>query len=157
MKEQTGQTLLEILLALGASVMILSAIAVIVVSSLNSTRFTKNQNLANQYAQEGIEIVRRTRDSGGWAGFPAGTYCLSSGSTSLPASSVPPCATANVGIFIRQIDIIASDCPGAGGGPSGSRVKSKVSWIDGKCPDNDYCHKVELISCFYNINQKPAP
>lgn len=71
MKKQRGQTLLETLLALGVCVIILSAITVIVISSLNSTQFTKRQNLASQYAQEGMEVVRKIRDSGGWPAFSA--------------------------------------------------------------------------------------
>ena len=157
-RSEGGQTLIEVLLALSASVLILSAIVVIVITSLSGTQFTKNQNLANQYAQEGIEIIRRIRDSGGWTGFSAidGRYCLSGGTTSLPPSS-PSCTTPNIGTdFIRQIDIGAahSDCPPGGAGPNGSKVASIVSWSDGKCPaSNEYCHKVELISCFYNVNQ----
>lgn len=161
-----GQTLLETLLALSASVLILSAVIVVVVSSLNGTQFTKNKNLANQYAREGIEIVRKIRDSGGWTGFSAinGRYCLSGGSASLPSSS-PSCTTPNIGgIFVREINVYNPlspeailDCLSGGPGSNGSKVTSIVSWSSGKCPAGNYCHKVQLISCFYNTDQKTAP
>lgn len=158
LKKQRGQTLLEILIALGASVFVLSAITVVVISSLSGTQFTKNQNLAKQYAQEGIEVVRRIRDSGGWTGFSTlnGRYCLSAGSTLLPSAS-PPCTTRNVGgVFVREIQIVAGNCP-SGGGPNGSTVTSTVSWADGKCTGNTYCHKVQLATCLHNVNFKAAP
>lgn len=154
----SGQTLLEVLIALSASVFMLSAITVIVASSLSGTQFTKNQNLSNQYAQEGIEVVRRIRDSDGWVAFSAlnGRFCLSGGSTSLPPPSTQ-CITPNIGsVFIRQIDITASDCP-SGGGSNGSRVTSAVFWADGKCSGNTYCHKVQLQTCLHNISSVLAP
>lgn len=161
---QSGQSLLEILIALSVSVMILSAIAAIVISSLNNTQLTKNQNLANQYAQEGIEVIRKIRDSS-WIDFtssyPNGRYCLPQGSiVPAPAGSCSP----NVGIFVRQIDINHNDsanCPPIPPPPvpNGSSVTLTTSWADGKCPtsgSNTYCHKVVLTTCFHNLNQKKA-
>lgn len=155
-QKEKGQTLLETLLALSVSVLILSAITVVVISSLNNAQFAKNQNLANQYAQEGIEVARKTRDSSGWTGFLAfnvNHYCLSQSQTNLIARLGVSCGQ-NVGIFVRGIDIEhdnSTDCAGASS--NGSKITSTVSWSDGKCPvGNTYCHKVELVSCFYNID-----
>ncbi|MBI2028735.1 MAG: hypothetical protein HYT07_03960 [Candidatus Levybacteria bacterium] len=159
MKNQKGQTLLETLLALSAAVFILSAITSVVISSLSNTTFTKNQNLANQYAQEGLEVIRQIKSSS-WATFSglASNNCLPQ-SKILTASS--NCIMDGiVGIFIRAIDIdhVSSECPDSGGNPIGSKVASTVFWSDGKCPaGNPYCHKVEIISCFYNIEVKPTP
>lgn len=163
MRKEKGQSLLEVLIALSAAVLIISAIAVVVISSLSNTQFTKNQNLANHYAQEGIEVVRKIRDSS-WNNFDthvSGDYCLSQGETVLPTTPLPPgsnCAQ-NIGIFVREIDIerISAVCPG-GVNPNGSKVTSVVSWSDGKCPttgSNIYCHKVEIETCFHNVNTKP--
>lgn len=156
MKMQKGQTLLEVLVALGASVFILTAITVIVVTSLSGTQFTKNQNLANQYAQEGIEVVRRIRDSGGWTIFSAlnGSYCLAGGDTTLS----PSCNSPNIGgTFVRKVDIIGNskECPVPAS--NGSKVTSTVSWTDGKCASGTYCHKVQLTTCLHNVNFKTAP
>ena len=164
MRDQSGQTLLETLLALSVSVFILGAITTVVVSSLSSAQFTKNKNLAGQYSREGMEIVRKIRDSGTWTAFSGinGLYCLSSGSTSLPSSSAS-CPVPNIeGIFVREINITSSssDCPGPTPPPivpRGSKVISKVSWTDGKCPSNVYCHKAESTTCFYRFDVKEAP
>lgn len=160
MKNQSGQTLLETLLALSASVFILGAITAVVISSLNSAQFTKNKNLSGQYAREGMEIVRKVRDSGTWTAFSGinGLYCLSSGSTSLPSSSLVPCPV-NIGVtFVREINIVSNsgDCPSV---QNGSKVTAKVSWTDGKCPPagNIYCHKAEITTCFYRFDEKTAP
>lgn len=160
MRDQSGQTLLETLLALSVSVFILGAITAVVISSLNSVQFTKNHNLAGQYAREGMEIVRKVRDSVTWTAFSGinGLYCLSSGSTTLPSSSAS-CIAPNIGgIFIREINI-ASNSLGCRSVQNGSKVIAKVSWTDGKCPTggNIYCHKAEITTCFYRFDVKTAP
>ncbi|MBI3069818.1 MAG: hypothetical protein HYY87_00750, partial [Candidatus Levybacteria bacterium] len=58
-KVQKGQTLIEVLLALGTAVVVLSATVVAVLSALNNAQFSKNQSLATQYAQEGMEVMRK--------------------------------------------------------------------------------------------------
>lgn len=163
-KQQRGQTLLEILIALGASVFILSAIAVVVTTSLSGTQFTKNQNLANQYAQEGLEVVRRIRDFS-WANFLLlnnANYCLPQSQTNLTEKTGPNCTpTPNIGVFLREIQIIHAsvDClvPPPPVVSNGSKVRSTVFWSDGKCPGGAYCHKVELATCLHDINSTKAP
>lgn len=166
-----GQTLLEILLAFSVSILVLSAIIVGITTSLSNTQYTKNQNLANSYAQEGMAIVRRTRDSN-WTNFysKAGDYCLDQNSIILTSPSPPPqnCGQ-KIGIFMREVSIehSSSDCS-AGTPPTptpipsiiprGSKVTVKVSWSDSKCPvGTPYCHKVELLTCFSNTDQKQTP
>lgn len=158
---ERGQSLLEVLIALSASVSILGAITVVVISSLSNTQFTKNQNLANQYAREGIEVTRKVRDSSwiGFAAYSSGNYCLSQGSAVLPLSplAVGSACPQNVGIFVREISIghSSADCPNTIS--NGSKVTSRTSWSDGKCPAGNYCHKVALTTCFHNVNTKTAP
>ena len=158
---EDGQTLLETLLALSAAVFILSAITVVVISSLSNTTFTKNQNLANQYAQEGMEVIRQIK------GSSLATFSGLVSNNCLPQSkilvaSLDCIADGVVGIFRRAIDIehdSSTDCEDESVPPShGSKVTATVLWSDGKCPvGNRYCHKVELISCLYNLNLIPIP
>ncbi len=180
-KLQRGQTLLEVLLALSVVVLIIGAITVVVVNSLNNATFTKNQNLATQYAQEGIEYMRRKRDSS-WSDFFAINdtthWCL----PKLPANlEVRSGSNNNVGDcevegdikgegyhFVRSIEIDhsdSSDCPDNKPTPTpppvpppqvhGSEVTATVLWSDGKCPVGDpYCHEVRLVTCFYRIDHK---
>lgn len=163
---EAGQTLLEILLAFSVSIMVLSAIIFGVTASLSNTQYTKNQNLANSYAQEGMAVVRKIRDSS-WTQFllyTNSTYCIIKDAITL---SDPPglnCGQ-NVGIFSREVKfehnsqscIADPSCVGPAC-VKGSKTTVKVSWADNKCPvGTPLCHKVELITCFANADLKPTP
>ncbi len=181
---EVGQTLLEILLAFSVLILVLSAIVVGISTSLSNTQYTKNQNLANSYAQEGMAVVRQIRDSS-WnsisslSDYSTNTkYCIGPGLiltqlTSLNCLTQSPVPAG--GIFSREVrfEHNSSDCsagtpstptptptpPPPGSIPIFTKVTVIVSWSDNKCPsgDNIYCHKVELVSCFSNIDQKQAP
>ena len=170
MSKQEGQTLLEVLLAFSVSILVLGAIILGITTSLSNTQYTKNQGLANSYAQEGMAVIRQKRDSD-WNYFNAmaGSYCLDG---NLALTSSLNCGQ-NVGFFSRQIQIGAgntSDCVGINPTltvaetlsvrqPIGKKVTVAVSWSDNKCPadvGNPYCHKVEITTCLSNIDQKQA-
>ena len=157
MIKEKGQTLLEAMIGLGVAIAVVSAIVIAIISSLNNTQFSKNQNLANQYAQQGMEIVRKIRDAS-WANFSAYTstyYCLAQNSTVLTAKFGISCGQ-NVGIFVREIDIEhnSASCQSIF-----SKATIIVSWSDSKCTSTQdiYCHKITLISCFANNNAVPSP
>lgn len=165
-----GQTLIEVLLAFSASILILSAIIVGITTSLGNTQYTKNQNQANAYAQEGMAIVRKIRDSGWPPSSPF--YCLGPNTTLLtPTASQTLCRQLNflVGkIFAREVvfehnsdSCCSTNDASCTGGIKGSKVTVKVSWQDSKCPAgaavDPFCHNVELITCLSNIDQKQSP
>lgn len=158
---QAGQTLLEILLAFSVSILVLSAIVIGITTSLSNTQYAKNQNLANYYAKEAMAVVKQVRDSS-WTNFSSKIqpmYCLSQNSTILTEPNPPliNCGQ-NVGIFSREINFAHSSSDCSNGKISGSKVTIKVSWSDNKCPiGTPICHKVELITCFSNIDQKQEP
>ena len=169
MIKQKGQTLLEILLAFSVAILVLGAVIGGVITTLSNTQYTKNQNLARSYAQEGMDIVRGIRDSS-WPKFSSyttnTTYCISQNSPTLTDPSPPPsnCGQ-NLGIFMREVKFehasveckVAPTCSGDCLKKS-SKATVKVSWSDNKCPvGTPYCHKVELITCFSNIDEKPSP
>lgn len=161
-KAQNGQTLIEVLLALGTAVVVLSATVVAVLAALNNAQFSKNQNIATQYAQQGMEVMRNMRNSnwtlfsgyGGASGVTV-SYCLDQNSTELSGRNrtIQGCAGGsstngqNVGIFARRVDIEkdSSLC----GGSNQTKVTILVSWASNKCTDssNLYCHSVKLVSC----------
>jgi len=175
---EAGQTLIEILLAFSVSILVLSAIVVGITTSLSNTQYTKNQNLANSYAQEGMAVVRQIRDSS-WPNFSSYTtnitYCLGPNPMGLTPLAPPAlnCGAQSPvgGIFSREVTIvhykddISNGC--AAGTPTpppvgtgGSKVTVRVSWADSKCPagtGNPLCHNVELITCFSSIDLKPTP
>jgi hypothetical protein len=147
-----GQGLVEALIALGAAVVIISAITVAVVTAVNNSDYSKSQNLATGYAQQGMEIVKQDSQLD-WVSLQASisastVWCLPQGSTDF--SPVLPC-TVNIGErFVRQLDfdLPLSTCTGNGI----HRVTVTVKWTDGKCSSSlDYCHKVVLDSCIADI------
>lgn len=169
---ETGQTLLEMLLAFSVLVLVLSAAILGITTSLSNAQYTRNQNLANSYAKEGMTMVRQIRDSS-WDDFSkksAVNYCLPQDAVALSDYDGANCINGGkVGIFIRSVTLVhgSSDCS-AGSPPiptptppliqKGSKVTIKVSWSDSKCPaGNPFCDKVELITCFSNIDIKPTP
>ena len=154
---EKGATLIEALIALSVAVAIVSAIVVAVISSLSNAQFTRNQNQANHFAQEGMEIVRQIRNNS-WISFinlSSTYYCLDENSKALTTKGVSGCGQ-NIGIYIREINIEHNNSPSCVGT---SRVTSNVSWSDAKCTDvrNTFCHKVTLISCMGNNNAVPTP
>ncbi len=170
-KREKGQTIIEVLVALGASVAIITAVTIAVTSALSNSLYNKNQNLATQYAQQGMELMRQMRNAD-WITFsalggnPAVQYCLGSDGKLIAKVSGQGCKTStnsppdNLPPFAREVDIdnASSVCVS-----SILKVKVIVSWTDGKCQDDangnkTYCHNVSLSSCFSNvINTVPTP
>lgn len=59
---QRGQSLFEVVLALGVIAAITVGIVSLTVSSIRNAAFSKNKTLAGRYAQEAIEWLRSERD-----------------------------------------------------------------------------------------------
>lgn len=154
-----GQTLIEVLVALGVAIVLIFAITIIVINTLNNAVFSKNQNLATQIAQEGMELVRKQKQSN-QATFNSlsGDYCLGKEQTIL-SPKVIDCSQ-NVDIFKREIKINRSDL-GSCDTPSANDAKVIVTvlWFDNKCTStaNLFCHNVKLISCFSDVANIPTP
>lgn len=152
MGNMKGQTLIEVLVALATAGIVITAITVVVSASLNNAQFTKNQNAATNYAQQGMELVRQLRDSD-IVTFRtySGTYCLAKNQTTLgiPQST---CSSANVDIFTRSVVITQGGCAA-----NNAQVSVSVAWTDGKCPANSNCHKVPLVSCLSTVSSITAP
>lgn len=156
-----GQTLIEALAALAVAVTVVSAITIAALQALNNAQYSKNQNLATAYAQEGMEIVRQIRNKS-WTQFKAktrGAYCLPKGATDVTDGTPGPNPVCSVNIddlFIRQVIIEhnnALDCA------STSKVSVSVFWSDNKCTggSNLYCHQTQLVSCFSDFGVVPTP
>ncbi len=79
MKSQKGQSLFEVVLALGVITAITVGIVSLTVSSMRNASFSKNKTLAGRYAQEATEWLRNQRDFLGFTVFQGnavGTRCL---------------------------------------------------------------------------------
>ncbi|MCL5433256.1 MAG: prepilin-type N-terminal cleavage/methylation domain-containing protein [Patescibacteria group bacterium] len=162
---QKGQTIIEVLIALSVAVVVIAAISISVISALYNSQFSKNQNLATQYAQEGMEILRQIRNSD-WTEFSSysGSYCLDKGSDVLEVKDLGVTNGCSSGgsdntnidnFFARQIDVSRQDADCSG---NQTKVTATVSWSDNKCGrDKLFCHEVRLSSCFSDANLIEAP
>lgn len=164
---ELGQSLIEVLIALAASVAVVSAIVVTVITSLGNAQFTKNQNLATEYSRQGMEIVRQIAKNN-WNNFLTYTnrdYCLNKDSASICAMGSSNCGTPitcglNIdAIFSRQITIIqSSSVPASTYCTQSAEIVSSVLWSDSKCQaGNILCHEVKLRSCLADVNSVKAP
>lgn len=91
--DNNGQSLIEVIVAIGIVTLVLAGLVSAVTFSLSNSQFARNKALATKYAQEGMEWLRVQRDSN-WYAFnqmspdSGSLYCMSA----LPATitSLPP-------------------------------------------------------------------
>ena len=142
-----GATLIEVLIALAIASIVIVSVTVVSITSLSNAQYIRSSDQASKYAQEGIEIVRRIRNTN-YPGFRSysGTYCLGANARTfgLPQSS---CTVPNVGSFIRSVRVQQSAC-----GADVARATVTVSWDDGRCSGGSYCHRSDLISCLSTVS-----
>lgn len=151
-----GQSMLEVLVALGSAVIIITSITVAVITSLNNTKFGEKQNAATQYAQEGLDIARTLRDRDYLSFADLGTeYCLGDDDTLKNIDEESCEGRPNLGgDFIRtlQFNHDNNSCDAQNQNLTLTEVTSRVSWTDGKCGASEpYCHNVTLVTCFSDV------
>lgn len=172
-----GQTLIEVLIALTAAVVIIAAIVTAALNALTNSDFARDQNIATQYTQAGLEVIRDMRNesiaSVSASYLPDGTYCLAKDCTALESTNSScwlkslNCGQ-NVDKFVREVTVThgSADCNASptpvgqtGYLPSNVKFTIKTSWNDSKCTDtsNPFCHYVTLSSCFSDFTIQPAP
>jgi len=142
-----GQTLIETVLVGSIIAIIVSGISVLIVSSLSNAGFAKNQSLATQHSQDGLEVLRSIRNSNYavFAGYN-NTYCLEKDAKTLDTAT--DCSSPNIdNVFIRTVLIEPNSCE-----TNVSRATITVTWTDGKCSNGTFCHKSQLASCLSTIN-----
>ncbi len=149
---ERGQSIIEVLVALSVAVILISTAVAVVLTALKSSQNSKIRNQAYRYAQEGLETVRRMRDSN-FSEFNAreGEYCLDKDSHELTS----PCtqSVANVDMFLRKISITqTSDC-----GVGVASVSATVAWNDTDCTSGGFCHTVNAVTCLIQISPIPTP
>lgn len=153
---QQGQTLIETLAALAIIAIVISAISMLVITTLNNAKSDQYETLAAKYSQQGTEIVQQIRDTNYTAFETLNTasnmyYCLGKGQTSLGSQSTD-CSTNKVDNFIRTIQIQKDGC-----GTNVAQVTVTVSFTDGKCQAGQYCHKQVETTCLSTANPVQAP
>ncbi len=149
-----GQTLIEVLVAFGVAITIVSAITVSVLFALSNTQFSKNQHLATQYAQQGMEVIRQKRNNG--ETFAETTQCLVIGTTQITAKTGLWCPAGQNIPFLREVAFSNDSADNCG---QTQQVEVAVFWADNKCTSetDPYCHKVHLISCLSDLYRVATP
>lgn len=177
MKNQSGQTLIEVLAALTAAVVIIAAIVSASLNSLTNSEFTRDQNISSQYTQQGLEIMRDMRNQNiaslSASYLPDGTYCLASSCSALDSTNTS-CwqmtglfCPQNVDKFVREVTVIhnSADCNATPSDflPSVLLTNVKIivttSWYDNACTDTSkpYCHSTTVSTCFSDFTVVPTP
>lgn len=128
-KLSQGQSLIEVVAALGVVVLVITALAVVVTLSIANAKFSQNQTQASKYGQEVLEKLRAYRDKNKWDEFTSNC----GDSTVLDLSDLPP---------TWEFDITCEPC-------SGSelicrKVVVEVGWRDAK----DRLHESKLETNF---------
>lgn len=121
LKNENGQSLIEVLVALAVMVIVILALVRVTTVSIRNATFAKNRALATKYAQEWIEETRKSRDNNSVSFFNDTNLC------SRLAQSI--------GIFTRQITCSLST------DKKTMTVKVVVSWVDAQGT-----HKSELTT-----------
>jgi Tfp pilus assembly protein PilV len=147
-----GQILIEVLVALSVIVVVVSIVTITTATSLSNVEFSRTQNQATQYAQEGMETIRSLRTSQ-LATFNAlnGSYCLPENSSTLTQSAA---CSVNIGTtFKRAVVMEKNNIPLCAGG---TKTTVTVSWTDGKCSGTSFCHVATISSCIAVTNVVPG-
>ncbi len=169
--KQKGQTLIEILVALSIAAVLVSATSVAVLSALSNAEFAKQQSLASQYADQGIEIIRSMRNND-YSNFQqlSGTYCMASSCNSLVNTSSNACGIStdptgviscgqNVSTFVRTVNVSPTNAGATDCNTAGYKVSVNVAWADAKCTDSTkpFCHILTISTCLSNYQIEPTP
>ncbi len=120
---QQGQSLAEVVIALGVAILMVAGLLVGMTVSLRNTESARTRSQAVKYAQEAIEAVRQLRDSD-WSAFRARTdlWCLSESGDWSKASVCP----INISpIFSRGVQFSWNN------DKARMDVTATVSWNDG--------------------------
>ncbi|HRN96585.1 MAG TPA: hypothetical protein PLD54_04015, partial [Candidatus Levybacteria bacterium] len=150
---QSGAALLEAIIALSAVVVAVAGIAVVITASVSNSQFVQDQNMANKYAQEGMEYLKSEKEKLGYDQF-IGTYYGVGGSKCFNedfqrSPDVGDCKNERVGNnkFVRKITV--SDSVQCAGVLDGYLAKITVNWQSSKCNvlANTFCHSAELATC----------
>ncbi|OGH47505.1 MAG: hypothetical protein A3A51_02865 [Candidatus Levybacteria bacterium RIFCSPLOWO2_01_FULL_39_10] len=152
-----GQVLIEAVIAIAVVAFVMSGIVAALILSVNNATFSKNQNLATNFAQEGIDIARDLKDSD-FQAFSTlqGYYCIDEGDIAIDPSKTT-CSKNVDSAFTRRVYInqngedARQSLAQRGCEANLAFVASIVTWNDSRCQGTAECHEVELNSCFADL------
>jgi len=125
-KSSRGQTLAEVVVAIGVVVLLVTGLVVGTSVSLKASQYGKARSQAVQYAQEAVELARNIRDNGWttfttYGGVSPVSWCLDKSGVWAPMSD--SCSANIDNFYTRQVTFTWND-------PK-MKVDVSVSWIDG--------------------------
>lgn len=120
MRHQKGESLIELLVAMGIFVVVVSSVAFLVLDSYVSGRLAKEITQANFLAEEGIEAVGSIRDNS-WSNLTAGNHglAISGNNWVFQAASEDMSLQLKEGIRTITIEDIGSDR---------KKITSQIDW-----------------------------
>lgn len=139
---QKGQTLIEVVIAVGLIVMVLTTLVAGLTLGIRNNRVAKDQAVAKDYTRAAQEWLRSMRDQGGWETFASVLRSHATGSTvryclrTLPDSlasfnslTAGTCGAGQTvdGRFTRQAVITLT----GGANPTKAEAVVTVTWVDG--------------------------
>ena len=163
-KKQSGQSMIEAIVALVTILIIITAIAIVIVNGLYNSTFIKNQNEANKLSQQGMEFVRNIQKNDlqafrQYATNP-GNYCVDEVNSLLTTENCLE-NTVNVGSNFNRIIVFSpgiSECESPNINTNATEVTVTVSWSSSKCSSNNtFCHQSKLVSCMPYIYPASNP
>jgi hypothetical protein len=165
----SGQTIIEAVVALTAILVAIAAISVVISLSVNNSTFSRDQGQASKYAQEGIEFLREANDSGDPIfiegldpGDPdssilfnqlQGDYCLNADDKLSTDGIGAHCRNVTTNGLKRSIHVEQGTCAGAGSTQGSTntilyQVDVTVYWSGNSCSTTSpYCHSSSLETC----------
>lgn len=142
---EKGQSLFEVVLALGVITAITVGIVSLAASSIRNAGFSKNKTLAGRYVQEATEWLRSERDAD-FTAFEAhaltSIWCLSG----LNWTKVGVCGSVNIPDTSLFREVTFSTLPS---GNTIIRANVRVYWTDGQGD-----HEVSSITSFTDWRQR---
>jgi len=119
-KQSLGQSLVELIIAMGIIVLVIGSIVFLVIDSYISGRLSKEITQANFLAEEGMEAIRSIRDNS-WDDLSAGTYglAISGNNWVLQGSQEDVSSQLNEGVRTITIEEIDLDR---------KKITSQVDW-----------------------------
>lgn len=104
----SGQTILELLVALTLIILFLSGVVIIQLSSIRNVQYAQRKSVATKLAREQIERARVVRDS---AGIDSLAVCISNCFINNQLTPVPVTPTGVYGQYLRIQPATSADCP----------------------------------------------
>lgn len=126
-KSERGATLVESVVAIALASIVLTAIVGMVVSAVATSTLSKSRTSATRYAEEAVEVARKTRDRTDWDNF-YNTYVNSTAWKVDGTLNLTSGDGLSIAPFTRTVSFTnASSPPGA---RDRVQVEVKVTWLD---------------------------